>query len=182
MPFRFDQGIWRTLGAARLKLFAEGNLFRAQAFLTVDGSPAWSRVAAAEELLIDAFVAGAAVSGGQMGTDYESMVIDLLLAGARLMAVKAIDPFFRVGRHLVFVNNRVLKPRMTFRAFSRCPNEVGSGLGRFNARTLSIDKKCRQNQRKRNDDCQKNRAKRHALRPPMPQKKGTPPDEGISCI
>ena len=76
MSFRKHQRIWWPLCAARLELFAERNLFRTQALFSVDGGPTGSRVAAAEKLLIDAFVAGTAIAGGQMSADDESVVID----------------------------------------------------------------------------------------------------------
>ena len=163
MPFRKHKRIGRPLRAAGLKLFAECNLLWSQAFLAVDGGPAWSGMAATKEFLVDALVAGAAVSRGQMGTDHKPVVIDLLLAGARLVAVKTIDTLLRMGRHFVFVNDRVLKASVALRAFSRRPNEIGCGLRRFDLRTLPIDKKCGNNEPKCNDNSQEHRSKRHAL-------------------
>jgi len=63
MSFRKNEGVRWALRASRLELFAEGNLLRGQAFLPVDGGPTRSGVAAAQELLIDPFVAGAAITG-----------------------------------------------------------------------------------------------------------------------
>jgi hypothetical protein len=116
-------------------------------------------VATAKEFLIDAFVARAAIAGGQMGADREAVVIHLLLAGAGLVAVQAIDALLRMGGHLVFMNDRVLKPCVTFGAFSRCPDEIGRRLSRFYTRTLPVDKERGQNERKCNDDSQKYRTK-----------------------
>jgi hypothetical protein len=48
-------------------------------------------VATPKEFLIDTFVAGAAIAGGQVGADGETVVIYFLLTGAGLMAVEAID-------------------------------------------------------------------------------------------
>lgn len=139
MPFRQHERVRRTLRATRLELFAEGNLLRTQALFTVDGGPTWRSVAAAKEFLVDGFVAGAAIARSQMGADRKAVVIDFLLAGARLVAVEAIDALLRVGGHLVFMDDRVLKPCVTFGAFSRRPNEVRRRLSRFHTRTLPVD-------------------------------------------
>jgi len=63
MSFRKNEGVGWALRASRLELFAEGNLLRGQSFLPVDGGPTGSGVAAAQELLIDPFVAGTAITG-----------------------------------------------------------------------------------------------------------------------
>ena len=161
MSFRKHKRVRRALCATRLELFAEGNLLGTQAFLTVDGGPTRGGVAAAEEFLIDAFVAGAAIAGGQVSTDNESMVIDLLLAGAGLVAVEAIDVFLRVGGHFVFMHNRILQARVALSALSRCPNKVSRRLRSLDTGALSIDQKRGQDQRKCDDNSQKHRTKRH---------------------
>ena len=140
MSFRKNEGVRWALRASRLELFAEGNLLRGQAFLPVDGGPTGSCVPAAQELLIDPFVAGTAITGSKVSTDDESVVIDLLLIGTGLVAVEAIDALLRVGRHLVFMDDRVLKPCMALSALSRRPYKVGRRLSRFDLRTLPIDK------------------------------------------
>ncbi len=81
------------------------------------------------------------------------------------MAVEAIHALLSVGGHLVFMHNRVLKPRMTFCALSRRPDKVSRGLGGLNGRTLSIDKERGQNERKCSDYSQKYRTKRHGVPP-----------------
>ena len=116
-------------------------------------------MAAAKKFLIDAFMAGTAIAGGQMSADRESVMIDLLLTRSRLMAVKAIDALPGVSGHLVFVHDRVLKPRMTFGALSRRPDEVGGRLSRFDGRTRPIHKKAAQDERKRDDDRQEHGTK-----------------------
>ena len=128
-----------------------------QTLLAVDGGPARSGVAAAQKFLVDAFVAGAAVAGGQMSADHEAVVIDLLLVGSRLVAVQAIDALLCVGGHLVLMHHRVLKARVTFRALARCANKVGGGLRDFDPGTRAIDKKCGQNERKCDDDSDETR-------------------------
>ena len=97
-------------------------------------------MAASKEFLIYAFVAGSAIASGEMGADGETVVLHLLLAGTGLVAVEAIDALLRVRRHLVFMDNRVLKPYVTFGALSRRADKVGSRLGGFDLRTLPIDK------------------------------------------
>ena len=100
-----------------------------------------------------------------MGADHEPVMIDFLLSGAGLMAVKAIDAPLRVCGHLVFVYDRILKPGVAFGAFSRGPDEVSSRLCRFDARTRPIHKKSSQNERECDDDSQEHRTKRHAVVP-----------------
>jgi hypothetical protein len=138
-----------------LKLLTEGDLLRTQTFFTVYGSPTGGSMAAPKKLLINSFVTRPAVAGSQVRTDHKPVMIDFLLIGTRSMAVEAIHATLCMGGHFVFVDNRILEPRMTLCAFSRGPDKVGSGLCRLNARALPIDKKCRHNQRKCNHDSEK---------------------------
>lgn len=165
MSFGEHQRIRRPLGAAWLKLLAEGDLLRTQALFTVHSRPAWSGMAATKEFLINGFMAGAAVSRCQMCADDEAVVINLLLAGAWLMAIKAIHTFPGMSRHLVFVNDRILKTGVAFGALSRCADEIGGRLGGFHLRTLPIDQKSSHNKPKCDDDSEEHRTKRHARRP-----------------
>jgi hypothetical protein len=75
-------------------------------------------MAAAQELLIDAFVARPAVPGGQMSGNHKAVVVNLLLVCAGLVAVKAVDALFRVGTHLVLMHYGILQARMAFGTFS----------------------------------------------------------------
>lgn len=75
-------------------------------------------MAAAKEFLIDALVAAATITGSQMGTDNEAVMIHLLLPLCRLMAVEAVDPFAGVGTHLVFMDNGILRSSVTLGAFA----------------------------------------------------------------
>ena len=165
VSFREHQRIWWPFSAARLELFAEGNLFRTETLLAVHGGPARCRVTTAKEFLIDAFMAGAAIAGGQMSADRESMMIDLLLIGSRLMAVKAIDTLPSVSGHLVFMHDGVLEPRVTFGTFSRGPDEVCSRLSRLDSGTRPIHKETAQDEGKRDDDRQEHGTKRHGVTP-----------------
>jgi hypothetical protein len=161
MAFRKNEGVRWPLRATRLELLAEGDLFRTEAFFSVDRGPARRGMSATEEFLIDAFVAGAAVAGGQMSGDRKSVVIYFLLIRTGLVAVKAIYALLRVGAHLVFMHHRVLEARVALRAFTRRTNEVCRWLGRFYSRTLPIDKKCGHDQSERDDNGEKHRTKRH---------------------
>ncbi len=87
------------------------------------------------------------------------MMIDFLLAGSRLMAVKAIDALLGVGGHLVFMYDGVLKSCVTFGTFSRGPDEVCSRLSRLDGRTRPIHQESAQNKSKRDDDGQENGTK-----------------------
>ena len=159
VSLRKHQRIRRPLCAAWLKLLTERNLLRTQTLLSVDGGPAGSRVTAAKEFLIDAFMAGTAIAGGQMSADRESMMIDLLLIGCRLMAVKAIDTLASVSGHLVFMYDGVLEPCVTFGTFSRGSDEVGGRLSRLDGGTRPIHKEAAQNEGKRDDNRQEHGTK-----------------------
>jgi len=162
MPFREYERVWRTLRATWLELLAESNLLEAQPFLAMDGCPTGCGMATAQKLLIYAFVARTAVAGGQMRADYEAVVIGLLLTWTRLVTIEAVDTLLRVSGHLVFMYNRILQARMALGTFARGADKVGRRLGCLDAGALSIDKKSGQNKRKRNDNSQKHRTKRHA--------------------
>ena len=114
--------------------------------------PTGGRVTAAQELLVDAFMAGAAIARGQVSADHKAVVIDLLLARGRLVAVQAVDALFCVGGHFVFVHHGILEARMALRAFARCPDEIGCRLIGFNFGPGAINKKCRKDERECNND------------------------------
>jgi len=71
----------------------------------MNGGPTRGGVAAAKKFLINAFVAGTAISGCEMGANSEAVVIQLLLARPGLVAVEAIHALLSVGGHLVFMHN-----------------------------------------------------------------------------
>lgn len=118
MPFRRCEWIGWTLCATRLELLAESDLLRRKPLLTMNRGPARGSVTATQELLINTLVARAAVACRQMRADDESMMIGLLLALRRLMAIQAVHTLFRMGRHLVLVHYRILKTRVAFRALA----------------------------------------------------------------
>src|SRR5579872_3891966 len=156
-----DEGVWRPLGAARLKLLAERDLFRSQALLAVDRGPAWRRMTAVQEFLIDAFVTTAAISCREMGADDKAVVILSLLAFGRLMAVETVHALFGVRAHLVFVDDGVLQARVALCTLSAGTDEVCCWLLGLNARPRTIDEKGAQDQCKRDGDRNEDRTKRH---------------------
>ena len=110
-------------------------------------------MATVQKLLIDVFVAAAAVPRGQLGGDHEAVMILFALAGSGLMAVEAVHTFLGVQAHLVFVNHGVLQARVALGAFSRGTHEVSAGLIGFGPGPGAIDQKCSQNQ----SECDDNR-------------------------
>src|SRR5579863_9928505 len=154
-----SQRVGRPLCAAWLELLTERDLRGAQSFFAVNGRPTRCGVAAAQKLLINAFMTGSAVTCGQVGTDYKAVVIDFLLVRARLVAIQAIHALLRMSRHLVFVDDRVLKPCVALRAFTGCAHEIGCRLLCFNLRARPIDEEGRENERKGNDNGNEHRTK-----------------------
>jgi hypothetical protein len=116
---------------------------------------------AAQELLVDAFMAGTAVSRREMRANDKAVVIHLLLVRGRRVAVQAVDALLYVSRHLVFMHHRILKAGMAFRTLARSPHKVRGGLVGFNPGASSIDEEGGENQRKRNNNGDKNRSKGH---------------------
>jgi hypothetical protein len=155
MPLWKYERVRRPFRTTGLKLFAKGNLFRAQALFTVNGSPTGGGVATAKELLVDTLVAGTAVPSRQMSTDHESVMIDFLLTGSGLMAVEAIHTLLRMRRHFVLMNHRILEPGMALRALAGGADEVGRRLGRLDTWALPVDQKGGQNQCECDNDSQK---------------------------
>jgi hypothetical protein len=110
-------------------------------------------MSAAQEFVVDAFVARAAVTRRQMCADHEAVVIHFLLILGWLMAVQASHSFLCMLGHLVLMHHRVLCSRVTLCALSRSANKVGRRLLGFNLRSSAVDEKCGQDKRERNDDC-----------------------------
>jgi hypothetical protein len=114
-----------------------------------------------QELLVDRFVTAAAISGRQFRGDHEAVMIFLFLAGGGLVAVQAVHTLPGMSTDLVFVNNGILRPRMTFRTLSGGTNQIRARLVGFNRRSGAIDEESSQNQGKRDEDGHKHRSKRH---------------------
>ncbi len=117
-------------------------------------------MAAVQKLLINLLVTTAAVAGREAyRSDYEAVVIFLVLPGRRLVTIQAIHAFLRVPAHFVFVDDRVLSARMTLGAFSRGPHQFAAGLPTFGLRAGAVDEKRRHDQAKRNDNRDEDGAK-----------------------
>ena len=118
-------------------------------------------MATAQELLIDRFVAAAAIARGQFGCDHKSVMIFLLLARRGLVALKAIDPFAGMRAHLVLVNDRILSTGVAFRAFPCRAHQIGGRLIGFDLGTSSVNQKRGEDKRERNDDGNEDGTERH---------------------
>ena len=73
---------------------------------------------AAEEFLIDPFVAVPAISGRELGRNDKAVVLLGLLLARRCVAIQAVHLFLRVPAQLVFVDDRVLLVVMAFGALA----------------------------------------------------------------
>lgn len=116
--FQLYKRMRRATGATRLIRLREVHLLGSEPLLAVNSSPRRGSMAASQELLIDSLVAAAAIAGGKLGRDDESVMILLFLAGRRLMALETVDPFSRVRAHLVLVDDRVLGTGVAFGALT----------------------------------------------------------------
>src|SRR5262249_13271687 len=154
-------GIWRALHIARIVLFSGRHLLRRQALLSHNRGPGCCSVPAARKLLVDLLVTGTAISCGHVRGDYNTVVFLLFLALLRLVTVEARNALCCVFAHFVFVDNRVLLPRMAFGAFTAGPNERSVWLVKLGSRACTLDHKSAHNQREGNHDSDKDVAKRH---------------------
>jgi len=96
-------------------------------------------VAAAHELLINAFVTTAAVSRGQLGDDNEAMMLLAFLVLRGLVAVETVNALLRVHAHLVLVDHGVLLADVALGTLAAGPNQCLSRLLSFNARPGAVD-------------------------------------------
>lgn len=88
-----------------MELFAKTDLLRGQVLVAVDCGPRWCSMAAAQVLLVDRFVAGAAVSGGHTVGDDEAVMIAAFLPVGGLMALQAVDLLACMNAQFVFVDD-----------------------------------------------------------------------------
>lgn len=109
-------------------------------------------MAAAQEFLVLVFMAGPAIPRGEVITDDKPMMVDSFLSWRRLVTIQAIHTLCRVSRHFIFVNDRILKPRMTLCALARSAHKIRGGLRGLNLWSCPIDQESRHNKRKCNDD------------------------------
>lgn len=103
---------------------------------------------AAHEFLIDGLVAWPAISCSQVRADNESVMVDLQLTRGGLVAIEAVDPVFRVGGHLILVNNGVLKSDMTLGALARGAYKICCRLFGFHLRSSTVEQEGRYDKRK----------------------------------
>jgi hypothetical protein len=118
-------------------------------------------MAAAQELLINTFMATPAVARGQLGRDHEAVMVLLLLSGRGLMTLQAVDALASVQAHFIFVDDGILGASVALGAFAGSSNQIGTGLLGFYFRSRTIDQECGQDERESNYDCDEHRAKRH---------------------
>jgi hypothetical protein len=114
-----------------------------------------------EELLVNAFVAGAAISGGELGRDGEAVMVLFFLVGGGLVAVEAVDALGCVPAHFVFVDDGVLRAGVTFGAFAGSTDESGARLLAFDLGPGSLNQKGCDDEGEGNDHCDEHGSKGH---------------------
>jgi hypothetical protein len=117
--FELHKWVRGTSSPARLICLREIHLFGSETFLAVNSSPCGRRVSAAQELLVNGFVAAPAIPGCELGGDHETMMIFLLLILRRLVTLETIHALSSMSAHLIFVNHRILCAFVALRAFAR---------------------------------------------------------------
>src|SRR5215472_15108466 len=116
---------------------------------------------AAQELLINTFVAASAIPCGEFRGNDKAVMVFLFLAGCRLVAIEAVHATLRMQAHFVFVDRGILCSCVTFRALSRSAHELGAGLVGFHLGPRAVDQERSEDQRKSNYHCQEDRSKGH---------------------
>src|SRR6516162_8673731 len=116
-----------------MKLLAQGNLRGRQRvvfapLLAVDGGPRRRCMPAAREFLVHRLMTGAAIGGRQRCSQRETVMLLRLLILGRLVTIETGDAFARMGAELVFMDDRMLRSRVTLGAFPRRPYEIRSRL------------------------------------------------------
>ncbi len=139
-PSRAVSGWAGRSGRAGMELLAEGDLLRRQVFVTVDGGPGRRGVTAAQELLVDRFVAGSAVGGRHAVGDDEAVMVVAFLTAGRLMALQAVDLLACMNAQLVLVDDRVLQVGVAFGAFAGGAHQFGGGLFGHDARPIPVNR------------------------------------------
>src|SRR5262249_28228572 len=146
-----------------MKTLREVRLLSSQTFCAEHGSPRWCRMPASHELLINLLVTYTAVCRRNVRRNLKTVVVDfvLFLSFLRLMAIEARNTLRRVLAHFKFVDNRILLPRVAFRAFSRRLDEFGVGLIHCSAWPRAVYQQSSNDQRKRNHDRDEHGSKGH---------------------
>ena len=96
-------------------------------------------MAAAQEFLVDAFVAGATVARRHVRRDHEAVVVLALLLVRGLMAIETVHALFGVSAHLVLVDDGVLLPDVALGAFAGSPHQALCRLLSLNRWPRPID-------------------------------------------
>jgi len=120
-------------------LFREVDLFGRETLLSIHGRPGGTGVAAVEELLIDRFMAAAAVSRREFRRNHKPVMVLFVLPGCRLMAIKTSYAFVGVLAQLIFVNYRILGTGMAFSALAGGPNKLSARLFGLGFWTCTVD-------------------------------------------
>jgi hypothetical protein len=96
-------------------------------------------MSASKELLINVLVTRAAVSRCQFDRDGKPVMLFLVLPRGGLMTIQAIHALAGVRTYLVFVHDRVLRPRVALGAFTRRADKFRAGLFGLDAWSRTID-------------------------------------------
>src|SRR4051812_5128879 len=115
-PLKLYEGMRRSSRASGLISLGKIHLLGREPFFTIDRSPGRRGMTAVKKLLINTLVATPAVSRGERGRDYESVMVLLFLSRGRLMALEAVHTFAGMSAHFIFMNHRILRTRVTLGA------------------------------------------------------------------
>jgi hypothetical protein len=151
----------RTARAAGLIRFRKIYLLGRQSFFAVNRGPGRRRMPAVQKLLVDIFMATAAIPGREFGGNYEAVVILLFLAGGGLVAIQAIHAFTGVQAQFVLMDHRILSAGVTFGTLAAGAHKLRAGLFRFNLWPRPVQQERGYDQREGNHNGQEDGAKEH---------------------
>ena len=106
-------------------------------------------MAAAEELLVNGFVADPTICRCHGRVDDKSVVVRCRLTVCNLVAIEAIQALFRMGAQLEFVDYRKLRVAMALRALAARPHKRRARLLYDHPWPARIDEVGRKNQSRR---------------------------------
>ena len=118
---------------------------------------------AAQVLLVDRLVAGAAVGGRHAGGDDEAMMVVAFLSIGGLMTLQTVDLLACVNAQLVFVDDRILQVGVALGALAGGAHEFGGGLLRYHARPIPVDRVSGHQQGSADDKSDKHGSKGHVI-------------------
>ena len=104
-------------------------------------------MAAPQELLVDFFMATAAIACGQFRRKNKPVMFLGLLICRRPMAIETRKTSAGMGTQFKFVHNGVMQLRMAFRAFTRGAREGSTLPADIRYGPLAVDQECANNQR-----------------------------------